>query len=72
MIINNEFGSNLLNVIKTLITGLVDFWNNYLNYTLFSINFNGIEYDISVMFLMTSLGLLILITMKVIDLVIPN
>lgn len=68
----NEFGTTLISTIKTFITGIITFWNDYLNYPLFSVSFEGVEYDITVLFTLTSTGLLIILTMKVIDLVIPN
>lgn len=68
----NEFGSNFIFVIKTFLTGIIQFWNDYLNYTLFEVNFNGTTYPVSALFCLTSLGLLIIFTMRVIDIAIPN
>lgn len=69
--INNEFGTTLVSTLRLFITGLIEFWNNYLNYPLFDVNFNGETYSITVLFMLTALGLLIILTLKVIDLVIP-
>lgn len=68
----NEFGFNLVNIFKGFCEGLVTFWNNYLNYEIATVSFNGSEYGISVLFLLTGIGLLICIVHKVIDLIIPN
>lgn len=68
----NEFGTTLISSIKTFITGIITFWNDYLNYPLFRVTFNGVEYNITVLFTLSATGLLIILTMKVIDLVIPN
>lgn len=67
----NEFGSSLISTLRLLITGLIDFWNNYLNYPLFNVSFEGQTYTVTVLFALTALGLLIIITFKVVDLVIP-
>lgn len=69
--ITNTFFTNFITVLKTFLTGIITFWNDYLNYTLFSVDFDGVTYDVTALFCLTAIGLLIILTMKFIDLVIP-